>query len=69
MGAWAAGAEAPPYPAAQERVDELQNKLATVICNAELALAVADGFARERLRAALAAAWAASALAAAPPPA
>ena len=47
---------------AQERVDDLQNKLATVICNAEVALELVDGPARERVEAALRAAWAASGL-------
>jgi hypothetical protein len=52
---------------AQERIDDLQNKLATVICNAEVALEMVDGPARERLEAALRAAWTASRLLAAPP--
>jgi len=52
---------------AQERIDDLQNKLATVICNAEVALDMVDGPARERLQAALRAAWAASRLLAAAP--
>jgi hypothetical protein len=47
---------------AQERVDDLQNKLATVICNAEVALEMVEGPARERLEAALRAAWTASRL-------
>ena len=63
--AWASGAETAPV---QARVDELQNKLATVICNAEVALDMVEGPARARLQAALRAAWTASALAAALPP-
>jgi hypothetical protein len=51
----------------QERVDDLQNKLATVICNAEVALEMVEGPARERLEAALRAAWTASRLLAAAP--
>jgi hypothetical protein len=44
----------------QERADVLQNKLANVICNAELALDMVDGPARGRLEAILRAAWSAS---------
>jgi hypothetical protein len=59
----------PPRSAAQERVDDLQNKLASVIANAELALEMVDGPARGRLEAVLRSAWTASHLAAATPPA
>jgi hypothetical protein len=45
---------------AQEGADALQNKLANVICNAELALDMVDGPARGRLEAILRAAWSAS---------
>jgi hypothetical protein len=51
----------------QEQVDDLQNKLATVICNAEIALEMVEGPARERLEAALRAAWTASRLIASAP--
>jgi hypothetical protein len=44
----------------QERVDDVQNKLAATICNAELALEMVDGAARERVEAILRAAWKAS---------
>jgi hypothetical protein len=60
---WRASSRAP----AQERVDDLQNKLATVICNAEVALELVDGPARERVEAALRAAWTASRLVASLP--
>jgi hypothetical protein len=57
-----------PYRSAgQERVDDLQNKLASVIANAELALEMVDGPARERLEAILRSAWTASHLAATTP--
>jgi hypothetical protein len=41
----------PSRSAAQERVDDLQNKLAVVIAHAELALEAADAPARARLEA------------------
>jgi hypothetical protein len=59
-----ADAGGPIRSAAQERVDDPQNKLASVIANAELALEVADGPARARLEAILRSAWTASDLAA-----
>ena len=52
---------------AQERADAVQNKLANVICNAELALDMVDGPARARLEAILRAAWSASHIVAALP--
>jgi hypothetical protein len=52
---------------AQERADVIQNKLANVICNAELALEMVDGPARRRLEAILRAAWTASDIVAALP--
>jgi hypothetical protein len=45
---------------AQERVDDLQNKLACVICNAEVMLEMVDSAARERVEAILRSAWRAS---------
>jgi hypothetical protein len=58
----------PHRSAAQERVDDLQNKLASVIANAELALEMVEGPARARLEAVLRSAWTASHLAAATQP-
>lgn len=46
----------------QEQVDVVQNKLATVIANAEVALQLVDGPARARLERLLGAAWQASQL-------
>jgi hypothetical protein len=46
----------------QEQVDVVQNKLATVIANAEVALQLVDGPARARLERLLGAAWQASTL-------
>jgi hypothetical protein len=54
---------AAPRALAQERVDDLQNKLASVICNAELMLDMVDGEARVRVEALLRSAWNASHLA------
>jgi hypothetical protein len=51
----------------QERVDDVQNKLAATICNAELALEMVDGAARERVEAILRSAWTASRMVAALP--
>jgi hypothetical protein len=51
----------------QERVDDVQNKLAAAICNAELALEMVDGAARERVEAILRASWTASRMVAALP--
>ena len=45
---------------AQECVDDVQNKLAAAICNAELVLQMVDGTARERVEAILRSAWTAS---------
>ena len=64
--AWRGWADAARSPA-QERADAVQNKLANVICNAELALDMVDGPARGRLEAILRAAWNASHLVAALP--
>jgi len=44
----------------QEQVDVVQNKLATVIANAEVVLQLVDGPARTRLERLLRAAWQAS---------
>ncbi len=52
---------------AQERVDDVQTKLASAICNAEVALQMVDGAARERIEAILRAAWTASRMVAALP--
>ena len=51
----------------QERVDDLQNKLACVIGNAEVMREMVEGDARERVEAILRSAWTASRLLAALP--
>src|SRR5438067_2023069 len=62
------GADAPPswmrasHSAAEERADEVQNRLLSVIVNAERALETVDGPARVHLEAAVRAAWNASQL-------
>ncbi len=61
---WRGRGDAARSPA-QEGADAVQNKLAGVIANAEMALALVDGPARARLEAILRAAWNASHLVAA----